>query len=285
MKKLGILAAAGAAFLFAAPAAWAADFTPAFAASRAGGFIDLWPSHDATVGMFGAELQIGLTRHAFLDMSFTGAFAGVSYADGGQLNAGYGNPTIGAHYAGDATSRLSFFLGGALTLPLLANPDNDVAFVAYNASAVRGYYDLDRLSPGRFAIRAAGGLEWEITEHAYFRAEVRPVVFIPVNDRYSPVFDLLGNQRDPYLAIEQAVEFEGRLRSGLGFGARLQGVVTPSNDDALQVVFEPFLGLTPRRGRGLYLRLGFPLALDEPLGFGLDENKLAAVRFSIGGQW
>lgn len=69
MKKLGILAAAGAALFFAAPAAYAADFTPAFAASRAGGFIDIWPYHDGTVGMFGAELQLGLTRHVFLDMS------------------------------------------------------------------------------------------------------------------------------------------------------------------------------------------------------------------------
>jgi hypothetical protein len=90
---------------------------------------------------------------------------------------------------------------------------------------------------------------------------------------------------DATFTLEQAVEFEGRLRNGLGFGARLQGVALPGAADQFQVVFEPFIALSPRNGRGFYLRVGFPLALDEPLGPGFDDNKLAAVRLALGGQW
>jgi len=282
--KLGIVLAAGAALLLAAPSARAADFTPSFAASRAGGFIDLWPFQDGTAGMFGAELQLGLTRRVFLDMSFTGAFAGASIADGSSSNVGYGNPTIGAHYAGQATSRLSFFVGGAFTVPLLADPDSDVAFAARYTAPIRGWYDADRLTPAHFALRAAGGLEWAATNHAYFRAELRPVLYVPLRREYA-VFEAYNHQGESIFALEQAVELEGRFSNGLGFGGRLQAVVKPGVNDQFQALFEPFMMLSPRRGRGLYLRLGFPIALDEELGFGTDRNKLATGRFAIGGQW
>ena len=42
---------------------------------------------------------------------------------------------------------------------------------------------------------------------------------------------------------------------------------------------------TSARGPGVFARLGLLLALDRPLGFGFDTNKLAAIRATVGGKF
>lgn len=279
MKRTLVTAAAAAATICASTSALAGDFEPWFAASRAGGYIDFWPAEHFTATAFGADLQFRVARQVFLDISISGAAAQDDFTYGGDVQVAYGNPTVGAHYAGSATRDFHFFVGGTLTLPFLHDPDLDVAFAAARTSGIRGYYDLDRFLVGSMAVRGMGGFEWNFVDPLYLRAEVRPVVYIRTRNQG------IGLGDDAELFIEHAAEFEGRFRNGFGLGARLQavGLVTVDGDQA-QVMFEPFLTLTPRR-RGFYLRVGFPIALDEPLGFGLDEDRLAAVRLSLGGQW
>jgi hypothetical protein len=262
----------------------AADFEPAFAVSRAGGYIDLWPTKDSFATLFGAELQLRVARSVFLDMSFSGAYIdGDTLVGGRYKHAAYGNPTFGAHYAGEVTPRFHFFVGGTLAPPILNDPDSEVAVTAAYASQIRGYYDADRLWVGYLAVRAMAGIEWQAARRFYLRGEVRPVVFIRTNNNTGFAFGY-GFSHDTDVLIEHAVEGEYRLDNGFGFGARFQAVITPSIDDAIQTMVEPFIALTPRT-RGLYLRFGTPVALDRGLGFGLDRDKLATLRFSIGGQW
>lgn len=286
MKKIlvsGLAALAGLVALSVETRAEAADFSPAFAVSRAGGYIDLWPTRDAVAALFGAELQFRVGRSAFLDLSFSGAYVDGDTLFGRYQHAAFGNPTIGAHYAGEVTPRFHFFVGGTGSLPLLHDPDGDVAATAAYTSQIRGYYDADRLWVGALALRAMAGFEWQATRRFYLRAEVRPVVFLRTNDRIGfPYANGLSHDAD--LVIEHAVEGEYRFDNGFGFGGRVQAVLTPSSNDAIQTMVEPFIALTPRT-RGLYLRFGTPVALDRDLGFGLDRGKLATARFSIGGQW
>jgi hypothetical protein len=283
MKKLIPLLTVGAALFLAATPARAVEFTPAFATSRAGGFVDLWPAKDFFMTIFGADLQFRVARRVFLDISFTGAYVDYDAAPFQVKHATYGNPQFGVHYAGQVTPNFDFFVGGIATLPILQDPDLDYGAVAALASPIRGYYDADRLVLGHFALRGMFGFEWHAARRFYLRAEVRPVVYIATRDNYA-AFGFAGTPGNTGFAIEHAVEGEYRLDSGLGFGLRLQAVATLTEGDALQAVAEPFLMLTPRI-RGLYLRLGTPVALDENLGFGLERDKLATVRFSIGGQW
>lgn len=278
MKKLLASTLIGAACLAAAPSALAGDFVPAFAASRAGGFVDLWPAENSFAMWFGAELQLRVARKVFLDMTFSGAYADVDFPPFFRFKeAAYGNPTFGAHYATEVNPSFAFYIGGSLTPPLLLEADNGVAQAAAYAAPIRGFYDADRFAQGALALRAAAGIQWEMVRHFYFRADLRPVVYLGVNDRFGP-------GRDGAFFLEQAVEIEYRLSNGFGFGARFQGVATLTESDLFQTMFEPFIALSPRM-RGFYLRLGFPLALDEPLGFGLDDNRVATVRLSLGGQW
>lgn len=283
MKKLlaSVLACLGglAAFTVESPAR-AADFAPAFTTSRAGGFIDLWPTKNTFGLWFGGEIQIGVTPKVFLDFSVSGSYIDVDYGFGKFQHAAYGNPTFGVHYADQVKRNFAFFVGGMLTFPALHDPDAEVGTAALFSSPMRGYYDSDRFYTGRMAIRAMGGIEWEIARHWYFRAEARPLLSIQTRRET----DFLAGTDDVIWFLEHAAEGEYRLDNGLGFGLRLQGVLIPQANDAYQAMAEPFLALTPR-SRGLYLRVGFPVALDRQLGFGFDDGRVATIRFSIGGQW
>jgi hypothetical protein len=279
-KTLAFIAAATA--LLGAATAEAGEFDPWFATSRAGGYVDFWPAESFTGSLFGAELQLRVARRVFLDMSFSASAAQADFYDGGKVKLAYANPTIGAHFADQVTPSFAFFVGGTFTVPLLHDPASDVALAARVSAPIRGFYDLDRLAIGHLAVRAMGGIEWNFVRPLYLRAELRPVVYVPTRDisRNNGV-----RARDADFFLETAVEFEGRLQNGFGAGARLQAVGLATADvDQGQVLFEPFIAVTPRR-RGFYMRLGFPLALDEPLGFGFDENKLAAFRIALGGQF
>lgn len=283
MKKILAcsLACLGALAVFATETpARAADFKPAFMTSRAGGYIDIWPAKDVVGLWFGADLQFRLTPHVFLDATFGGSYLDLDLGGRRYNHAAYGNPTIGVHYADEITRKVSFYAGGALTFPFLHDPDNEVTFVAGFSSPMRGFYDYDRLAVGRMAVRGAFGIEAQLAQRFYLRAEAKPVFSI-LTHRVNTIF---GTADDFLFFLEHAAEGEYRLDNGLGFGLRLQGVFMPQFDDLYQTVAEPFLMLTPR-SRGLYLRLGFPIALDKDLGFGFDDNKLATIRFQIGGQW
>lgn len=280
MRRALVTLAACATTLCASTSALAEDFDPWFAASRAGGFIDVWPAEHFTSVMFGAELQLRVARSVFIDVSISGAAAEHDVYSNGDIELAYGNPSIGAHYAGEVNRNFHFYVGGTLTLPFLHDPDTNVALSAYLTAPIRGYYDLDRFVLGAMAVRAMGGIEWNPLDPLYVRAELRPVVYIRTRDT-----GVVGLGDDAELFIEHAAEIEGRHRSGFGGGARIQavGLATVDGDQA-QVVFEPFMAITPKR-RGFYMRLGFPIALDEPLGFGLDVDRLAAGRIALGGQW
>jgi hypothetical protein len=294
MKHLISVLGAGAVLLVATPA-WAQQrhvsdgFTPAFAASRAGGFVDLWPTKDNFSTIFGGELQLGVTKELFVDLSYAAAFAHVGDALDSGDNLGFGNPTIGVHVVAKPAERFHFFAGVSATPPLLQDPNKEVSNAAFYGQRIRGFYEADRFVRGHMAARLALGMEWNPAEALFIRGEIRPVVFIPTNDKFPVIADDRLNlpstgKGATEVMIEQAAEIEGRTKMGLGFGARLQAVSMPMRDDMMQLTAEPFINLTPRRA-GLYARVGAPIALDEDLGPGFDRNKLIGARVQIGGQW
>src|SRR5689334_7209559 len=124
MRKALVMAAVSAATVCVSTSALADEFDPWFAASRAGGYFDVWPAEHFTGVLFGAELQFRVAKRVFLDISISGAAAENDALIGGDdIRFAYGNPTIGAHYAGDVTKDFHFFVGGTFTPPFLNDPD------------------------------------------------------------------------------------------------------------------------------------------------------------------
>ena len=83
-------------------------------------------------------------------------------------------------------------------------------------------------------------------------------------------------------------EIEARGSSGIGGGLHLQAVFTTSSiqgsrrrgaarDKKPYFVYDP--------GRGFYARIGSLIALDRPLGFGFNDDKMASLRLTLGGRW
>lgn len=305
MKKITTVLAVGMALSAFASTAFADDvevtttvstddaapaFIPSFAASRAGVSVDLWPTRDNFSTSFGAELQLRVAPKLFLDLSYQAAFAHIGDAIDAGDNLGFGNPVAGIHFADTPTRGFSYFIGGSITAPLLQDPSDQVSNAAFYGQRNRGYYDADRFVRGHMAARAAIGMELQSLLPFILRGEVRPVVYIPTSDKYEAFPEdrtalTPGGGGDTAVTLEHAMELELRSDMGMGVGVRLQGVFMPTADDMLQTVAEPFLQVVPKRD-GLYARVGVPVALDPGLGMGLTgNNKLAAIRVNIGGQW
>jgi hypothetical protein len=61
-------------------------------------------------------------------------------------------------------------------------------------------------------------------------------------------------------------------------------VFTFTDADLIQTAIEPFFSYEPT-APGVFVRAGFLVALDERLGFGFDEGKVATFKLAVGGKW
>jgi hypothetical protein len=77
---------------------------------------------------------------------------------------------------------------------------------------------------------------------------------------------------------------EAEFRHGKGFGGGLavqlfHAFSASSDGDTAQLAAEPFVSY---QGESAFARIGVLTALDEPLGFGFDKGKVAALRLTVG---
>ncbi|WP_437587459.1 hypothetical protein [Sorangium sp. So ce1000] len=184
----------------------------------------------------------------------------------------FGNPSIGLHYAANMTTMLMLMGGFSASIPITQDPSDDTKAAAAAAVAVRGYFDAQRALLEHVPLRARGGIELRPIEAFYVRSDLVAMFAIPTGGGDTEFF------------IEQSNEAELRSVGGFGVGARLQAAFPLTQTDKLQLAAEPFVGVEPPTS-GLYFRAGLLVALDEPLGFGLEQGKLATVRVALGARF
>lgn len=255
--------------------------------NRLGVDIDLWPTDNANAIGFGIVGQIRVARHAYIDFDVPWAVWDYRVPGLRDRNSAFvfGNPTVGAHWADTLSDRVSAHAGGSLTVSTHIDDDRFIVdpdtIEHYSARAAltysRAFADVQRFVPDRVVLRGKGGLEIRIAAPVYYRLDLVPVLALPVGDP-APRTDFL---------LEVHNEFEFRSRKGIGGGVHLQTVFLTTDsftrNDAFQAAIEPYFAYEPLRG--FYARLGILVALDEPLGFGLDEGQVATFRASLGGKW
>jgi hypothetical protein len=267
--------------LASAGAASAAEWVPKAQGMRVVGEIDWWPTDNVNVVGMGVAAQIRLTPVVYLDLDFPWA---IYSPDRGDALFAIGNPTVGAHWADFINEKLAAHAGGSLTISTMISGtdtlfDNDFderLFTRVFAASTRAYADLHRYYPEYMFLRGRGGLELQIVPVLYYRLEVAPMIAIPLGEFVN----------DAELIVDIHNEIEARGRSGVGGGLHLQGVINTSSfrghDDA-QLAAEPYFVYDP--GRGFYARVGSLIAVDEPLGFGLNNGRMASFRVTLGGRW
>src|SRR4051812_41467360 len=123
-------------------------YTPEAEQSRVGVEMDFLHTRGEVVppNLLTADLvaQIGVTRHVFIDADVSGAIIGFE----GDSAALFGNPMIGAHYAGRFDRRTSGFVGVQVGLPLAgASQPHFADQLAAYATTPRAWHDPYRFLP------------------------------------------------------------------------------------------------------------------------------------------
>jgi hypothetical protein len=251
--------------------------------SRVGLATEIWPTSDFGLATMSIEGQLALTKNIAVDFGFP------NWSFGGANGKGYGDfggVTLGAHGVGHVDRDIVVWGGFALTIPTTwKNPSlTQFQFDGFSAET-RAEFDLGRVFPEILTVKFPLGAEMKF-DFIY----LRPSLAIPI---YVPVGDLNGTGTGVTVTMELAGEVEARHPSGFGGGLRLQAVFVLTNDDPAgggdhaQAALEPFVGYEAPPGRGVapYARLGLLLALDTPLGFGFDKDKLAAIDIKVGAKF
>jgi hypothetical protein len=235
-------------------------------------------------------VKFELSQNLVLDLHFPIAIAiDGSYGKNGDSKSvtGLGNPTAGLTYF-STENRLTWHVGGRISAPLAGASDEaewqnallvsgissvlwDVHYWQRKFLPIGGRVGFEYIAPPKNNLAIRGGLE--------------PAIFIPLGDD-----DLGGGftvKRKTGVWYQLRIEGEYLGESGWGGGLGLQlvhQIAGTDADDSAQGAFEPFLGY---HGSSMFMRLGYLIALDSPLGFGLDSGllKVATVRLAIGAKF
>jgi hypothetical protein len=209
----------------------------------------------------------------------------LSESSAGRVVYGYfGDVTLGGHAVFRVLPQAALSFGAAVSIPTRYSFASalDVASFAAIAAASRGLYDAYRFEPATVSVRFPITFEARFFGLLYYRGELDPDTWIPVGS--------ITENESVQLSLEQADELEVRAPFGIGGGLRFQAVFLLTNglsgdgNDYAQTALEPFVGDEPP-GAGFFARLGVLVALNAPLGFGFDKDRLATVRMQAGGKF
>jgi hypothetical protein len=297
MRAGAFLVSSLCAVFFGTPAAAGAD-PPPFAAraegTRVAFSLDLWTAQDFRVATMGLEAQIALGRHLAIDVEVPWAVGSLDVGGAGlpppasmtgRVPYAYlGDVTLGGHGVLRVFRDAALDFGAAVSVPTRYDftASTTLAVFAGTAAESRGYYDAYRLAPQTLSVRFPVGFEARFLGLLYGRAELDPDIWVPVGK--STVVS--GTQ----LTLEHALEVEARAPFGVGGGLRFQAVflitdgLSANGADYAQTAIEPFVGYEPP-GAGFFARFGVLFALNAPLGFGFDKDKLATFRTQLGGKF
>lgn len=226
-----------------------------------------------------------LSKHVVFGVHFPVSIATDAPSEGlfgsKQLGVGLGNPTVGLDYV-DTSGDTSLFFGGRIGLPL-AGASNEVPWQAANllGAVSMALYDAHYWAYKYLPIGLRLGIEHQAVKNVFLRGLLEPTLYVPLDDKSQ-----LVSSRQAQLYYQMRFELEGRGESGFGggMGVQLVHALSESNafgkDDNAQAAVEPFVSYDSAGGG--FARLGALVALDSPLGFGLDERKVAALRLNVG---
>jgi hypothetical protein len=205
----------------------------------------------------------------------------------------WSNAELSLHYAfTPLPGRLAAYVGGSVYAPALGmlSPNNTASYPLARYIALEGVYRPGLFVPGMLPLAARGGVEVGVP--------VRPNLAFLYRGELG--FTLLANvfrhqgTGDVDLFVEHASDVELRESGGFGGGLRGQLVLQPfwlgklGGADGTQAALEPYVQWMPELDapeRGLFVRLGLLLALDEPLGPATNDDAIHSVRLHVGGRW
>lgn len=146
------------------------------------------------------------------------------------------------------------------------------------AAGTRASVDVHRFLPDYLALRPFLAAEIRLNDTFVYRGDLTPSTFFAMGELAKDTEIILehGSQLEKELSQRRSggrPPVPGRYRPDR---RRLPGTTA-------QTALEPFFAY--QKEKGFFARLGLLIALDNPYGFGLDEEKLATLRLSLGSTW
>lgn len=239
----------------------------------------IWSAERSGTGMpMVMFFAAALGDSAAIDVRMPMAF-GFDSGTAGRSAAAVGNPTVTVLYA-PSSGGWTWFIGGRLAAPLSSAGESAEfgAALTYGLFAT-AYYDLHHWIPNHVPFGFRTGLEYQYERNFFFRASWDPTFYFPFGRR---------SGADTVFVHQMRMEVEGRSDGGFGGGLGLQYVHVATersgfaSGDALQTAVEPYFAYESKSA--FFMRAGWLVALDEPLGFGFDRSRVASFRLTIGSQ-
>jgi hypothetical protein len=183
-----------------------------------------------------------------------------------------GNPTIGVHHVGDLSADFALWGGLSVSVPVMGVDGDGQELALQNNFVARARFDTHRVLAEYLVLRARGGAELRLLPNLLYRGDLGLLLALSTGDRAQQTY------------LEQSNEIEVRTGFGLGGGLRVQEAFLFTLTDKFQAAVEPFVSYEAT-GVGLYGRVGYLVALDPDLGFGLSSGKIATLRVALGARF
>jgi len=270
--SLAATTAASAAFLLG-PTEARADWDPIMHRSDAGADLYLWSARTFGTTVTAVPfVQFEPTRNLFINLRFPAA---VTF---NRTNAGLGNPTFALWYS-DQSGALTWYAGGRASLPVGLIDDTGWRSATLRGALSMGYWDVWLWANDTLPFGGLGGIEYRFTHWFVLRAG-GDLGFYPSLRRNRDFGAVRSGDFD--VALQAKVEPEFQSRVGAGGGISLMSWVIPTaNGDIGQTMVMPYFAYDSQKT--FFMRAGFLLALDRPLGPAFDRGGVASLYLQFGG--
>lgn len=239
----------------------------------------LWSAKRSGTGMpmvmfFSSALGDSASVDVRLPMSFV---FGAGSAD--RSAAAVGNPTVTVLYA-PSSGGFTWFVGGRLAAPLASvSSSSEFETALLYGTYAMAFRDLHLWIPNYIPLGFRIGLEYQSHGNFFLRTSFDPTLYFPFGRASGAKVTFIHQMR---------AEIEGRSDAGFGAGFGLQYVHIATEDngfsrgDSVQTAMEPYFVYESKKA--FFMRAGWLVALDTPLGFGFDQGRVASFHLGIGSQ-
>jgi hypothetical protein len=194
-----------------------------------------------------------------------------------------GNPYIGAYFVHQnigvpelRDTRLSIRAGGGMALPAAGTDTPEERALVRGATGVRGMWNRWKWLPDRTTVRGRVRLDGEVNRAFVWAVEGGMHV----------MFDTGDEARDTLFDMQLGSELGGRVRNWV-FGGRIQMVWAAEGNpryrgDFVQFALSPFVRFD---NYDAFFQASLLMNLDDPLGFGFEEEGLYGLRVAAGARF
>jgi hypothetical protein len=246
--------------------------------SDAGVDIYLWPARGfGTAAPVIPFIQFEPTDNLFINLRFP---VSTAIDAGDRFRAGLGNPTFSLWYS-DISGKLTWYVGGRASLPIGLVRSGGWRYALDHASLAMGLTDVYLWAWDTLPFGALGGIEYRFADFFVLRAGGDLTFYPTLRGRRSLGGAYEAGDFDAVFQGKLEAEFQSDSGAGGGLAVMTWAIPTFRYGDRAQTLLMPYFAYDTQRT--FFMRVGGLVAVDRPLGPGLDRGRVASLYLQFGG--